>query len=52
MLLNRIVNKSWRTQVIAGVDYACDLKTAKTAVLKAATVQITKLGDNAIEITL
>lgn len=64
-----IINKSslpqWRAQVIVGVDYACDLKMAKTAVLRAATehpknvetvkpasVQITNLGDNAIEITL
>lgn len=66
---NSIVNKSslplWRAQVIVGVDYACDLKSAKSAVLRAATehpkcveteknasVQITNLGDNAIEITL
>ncbi|MCF7530531.1 mechanosensitive ion channel family protein [Neisseria lisongii] len=66
---NSITNKSslplWRAQVVVGVDYACDLKTAKAAVLKAATdhpkciqtekpasVQITNLGDNAIEITL
>ena len=64
-----IVNKSslpqWRAQVVVGVDYACDLKVAKAAVLRAATehpknvetvkpasVQITNLGDNAIEITL
>lgn len=66
---NSITNKSslplWRTQVLVGVDYACDLKAAKAAVLRAATehpkclhqerpasVQITNLGDNAIEITL
>ena len=68
VMSNSIVNKSslplWRAQVIVGVDYACDLKAAKAAVLKAATehpkcvsdrpatVQITNLGDNAIEITL
>ncbi|MDO5101339.1 MAG: mechanosensitive ion channel family protein [Lautropia sp.] len=69
VMSDSIVNKSslplWRSQVIVGVDYACDLKTAKAAVLKAAldhpkcvnherpaSVQITALGDNAIEITL
>ncbi|WP_165090662.1 mechanosensitive ion channel family protein [Neisseria yangbaofengii] len=66
---NSITNKSslpqWRAQVLVGVDYACDLKAAKAAVLRAATehpkciqtekpatVQVTNLGDNAIEITL
>ena len=67
---NSIVNRSsmplCRVQVVVGVDYACDLKAAKAAVLKAATehplcVQtpgkeavtfITNLGDSAIEITL
>lgn len=67
---NSIVNRSTlplcRAQVIVGVDYNCDLKVAKEAVLKAAvehplSVQneerqaaayITALGDNAIEITL
>lgn len=66
---NSITNKSslpqWRAQVLVGVDYDCDLKIAKAAVLRAATehpkciqtekpatVQITNLGDNAIEITL
>ncbi|WP_448971272.1 mechanosensitive ion channel family protein [Neisseria sp.] len=67
---NSIVNRSTlplcRAQVIVGVDYNCDLKVAKEAVLKAATehplcvqneewqaaAYITALGDNAIEITL
>lgn len=67
---NSIVNRSTlplcRAQVIVGVDYGCDLKVAKEAVLKAATehplcvqneewqaaAYITALGDNAIEITL
>lgn len=69
VMSNSITNKSslplWRAQVLVGVDYACDLKAAKAAVLRAATehpkceqtdkpatVQITNLGDNAIEITL
>ncbi|EGV35303.1 transporter, small conductance mechanosensitive ion channel family [Neisseria weaveri ATCC 51223] len=64
-----IINKSslplWRAQVKVGVDYACDLKVAKAAILAAATehpkclqtekqasVQITNLADSAIEITL
>ena len=70
VMSNSIVNRSsmplCRVQVVVGVDYACDLKAAKAAVLKAATehplcVQtpdkeavtfITNLGDSAIEITL
>ncbi|MFC5919180.1 mechanosensitive ion channel family protein [Neisseria weixii] len=69
VMSNSITNKSslpqWRAQVLVGVDYACDLKAAKAAVLRAATehpkciqtekpatVQVTGLGDNAIEITL
>ena len=69
VMSNSITNKSslpqWRAQVLVGVDYACDLKAAKAAVLRAATehpkciqtekpatVQVTNLGDNAIEITL
>lgn len=69
VMSDSIVNKSslpyWRSQVVVGVDYACDLKQAQAAVLKAAldhpkcindvkpaSVQITNLGDNAIEITL
>lgn len=69
VMSNSIVNKSslplWRAQVVVGVDYGCDLKAAKAAVLAAATahpkniqgektasVQITNLGDSAIEITL
>lgn len=69
VMSNSITNKSslplWRAQVLVGVDYACDLKVAKEAVLRAATehpmciqierpasVQVTNLGDNAIEITL
>lgn len=67
---NSIVNRSsmplCRVQVVVGVDYACDLKAAKAAVLKAATehplcvqtqgkeavTYITNLADSAIEITL
>ncbi len=70
VISNSIVNRSTlplcRAQAIVGVDYNCDLKVAKEAVLKAAvehplSVQneerqaaayITALGDNAIEITL
>ena len=70
VMSNSIVNRSsmplCRVQVVVGVDYACDLKAAKAAVLKAATehplcVQtsgkeavtfITNLGDSAIEIAL
>lgn len=70
VMSNSIVNRSsmplCRVQVVVGVDYACDLKAAKAAVLKAATehplcVQtqgkeavtfITNLADSAIEITL
>ena len=70
VMSNSIVNRSslslCRAQVVVGVDYACDLKVAKDAVLKAATehplcvqtkerpavVYITNLGDSAIEITL
>ena len=70
VMSNSIVNRSsmplCRVQVVVGVDYACDLKAAKAAVLKAATehplcVQtqgkeavtfITNLGDSAIEVTL
>ena len=70
VMSNSIVNRSsmplCRVQVVVGVDYACDLKAAKAAVLKAATehplcvqtqgkeavTYITNLGDNAIEITL
>ena len=41
VMSNSIVNRSsdplCRTQVVVGVDYACDLKAAKAAVLKAAT---------------
>jgi small conductance mechanosensitive channel len=70
VMSNSIVNRSslslCRAQVVVGVDYACDLKVAKDAVLRAATehplcvqteerpavVYITNLGDSAIEITL
>ena len=70
VMSNSIVNRSsdplCRAQVVVGVDYACDLKAAKAAVLKAATehplcvqtagreavVHVTNLGDSAIEITL
>ena len=70
VMSNSIVNRSsdplCRTQVVVGVDYACDLKAAKAAVLKAATehplcvqtvgreavAHVTNLGDSAIEITL
>lgn len=70
VMSNCIVNRSsmplCRVQVVVGVDYACDLKAAKAAVLKAATehplcvqtqgkeavTYITNLGDSAIEITL
>ena len=70
VMSNSIVNRSsmplCRVQVVVGVDYACDLKAAKAAVLKAATehplcvqtqgkeavTYITNLGDSAIEITL
>lgn len=70
VMTNSITNRSslplCRAQVVVGVDYACDLKTAKAAVLRAATehplcvqteerpavVYITNLGDSAIEITL
>lgn len=70
VMSNSIVNRSslplCRAQVVVGVDYACDLKAAKDAVLRAATehplcvqtkerpavVYITNLGDSAIEITL
>ena len=70
VMSNSIVNRSsdplCRAQVVVGVDYACDLKAAKAAVLKAATehplcvqtkdwqavAYITNLGDSAIEITL
>lgn len=70
VMTNSIVNRSslslCRAQVVVGVDYACDLKVAKDAVLRAATehplcvqtkerpavVYITNLGDSAIEITL
>lgn len=70
VMTNSITNRSslplCRAQVIVGVDYACDLKVAKDAVLRAATehplcvqteerpavVYITNLGDSAIEITL
>jgi transporter, small conductance mechanosensitive ion channel family len=70
VMSNSIVNRSslslCRAQVVVGVDYACDLKVAKAAVLRAATehplcvqtkerpavVYITNLGDSAIEITL
>ena len=70
VMSNSIVNRSsdplCRAQVVVGVDYACDLKAAKAAVLKAATehplcvqskdrepaVYVTNLGDSAIEITL
>ena len=41
VMSNSIVNRSsmplCRVQVVVGVDYACDLKAAKAAVLKAAT---------------
>ena len=41
VMSNSIVNRSsdplCRAQVVVGVDYACDLKAAKAAVLKAAT---------------
>ena len=70
VMTNSITNRSslplCRAQVVVGVDYACDLKVAKAAVLRAATehplcvqtkerpavVYITNLGDSAIEITL
>ena len=70
VMSNSIVNRSSdplsHTQVVVGVDYACDLKAAKAAVLKAATehplcvqtagreavAHVTNLGDSAIEITL
>ena len=70
VMSNSITNRSslplFRAQVVVGVDYACDLKVAKDAVLRAATehplcvqtkerpavVYITNLGDSAIEITL
>lgn len=70
VMSNNIVNRSsmplCRVQVVVGVDYACDLKAAKAAVLKAATehplcvqtqgkeavTYITNLADSAIEITL
>ena len=70
VMSNSIVNRSsdplCRAQVVVGVDYACDLKAAKAAVLKAAAehplcvqtpdkqavAYITNLGDSAIEITL
>ena len=70
VMSNSITNRSslplCRAQVVVGVDYACDLKAAKDAVLRAATehplcvqteerpavVYITNLGDSAIEITL
>ena len=70
VMSNSIVNRSslslCRAQVVVGVDYACDLKVDKAAVLRAATehplcvqtkerpavVYITNLGDSAIEITL
>ena len=70
VMSNCIVNRSsmslCRVQVVVGVDYACDLKAAKAAVLKAATehplcvqtqgkeavTYITNLADSAIEITL
>ena len=70
VMSNSITNRSslplCRAQVVVGVDYACDLKVAKDAVLRAATehplcvqtkerpavVYITNLGDSAIEITL
>ena len=70
VMSNSIVNRSsmplCRVQVVVGVDYACDLKAAKAAVLKAATehplcvqtagreavAHVTNLGDSAIEITL
>jgi len=70
VMSNSIVNRSsmplCRVQVVVGVDYACDLKAAKAAILKAATehplcvqtqgkeavTYITNLGDSSIEITL
>ena len=70
VMTNSITNRSslplCRAQVVVGVDYACDLKAAKAAVLRAAiehplcvqteerpaVVYITNLGDSAIEITL
>ena len=70
VMSNSIVYRSsdplCRAQVVVGVDYACDLKAAKAAVLKAATehplcvqtagreavAHVTNLGDSAIEITL
>ena len=70
VMSNSIVNRSsmplCRVQVVVGVDYACDLKAAKAAILKAATehplcvqtqgkeavTYITNLADSAIEITL
>ena len=70
VMSNSIVNRSsdplCRAQVVVGVDYACDLKAAKAAVLKAAVehplcvqtagreavAHVTNLGDSAIEITL
>ena len=70
VMSNSIVNRSsdplCRAQVVVGVDYACDLKAAKAAVLKAAAehplcvqskdkepvVYVTNLGESAIEITL
>ena len=70
VMTNSITNRSslplCRAQVVVGVDYACDLKAAKAAVLRAATehplcvqtkerpavVYITNLAASAIEITL
>ena len=66
VMTNRSSLPLCRAQVVVGVDYACDLKAAKAAVLRAATehplcvqteerpavVYITNLGDSAIEITL
>ena len=65
-IVNRFSMPLCRVQVVVGVDYACDLKAAKAAVLKAATehplcvqtqgkeavTYITNLADSAIEITL
>ena len=65
-IINRSSNPLSRVHVVVGVDYACDLKEAKAAVLRAATehplyvqtpgreaaAHITNLGDSAIEITL
>lgn len=64
-ITNKSSLPQWRAQVVVRVDYAADLQAAKAAVLRAATehpkclqnerlasVQVTNLGESAIEITL